>query len=112
MTGVINPERARREVVVIGASAGGVTALRELFAKFPSDMEAAVAVVLHRSPVAESALAPVLGWRAALPVVEAVDGMPLQRASIHLAPRDQHLRIDGETLRLSPAPGRVLAYAG
>ena len=101
---VINPERARRDVVVLGASAGGVTALRELFAKFPSDMESAIAVVLHRSPVAQSALAPVLGWRATMPVVEAEDGMPFQRTTIHVAPRDQHLRIEGSTLRLSRGP--------
>jgi two-component system chemotaxis response regulator CheB len=104
VTSAINPERARRDVIVIGASAGGVVALRELFAKLPSDMEAAIAVVLHRSPVAESALASVLGWRATMPVVEAADGMPFQRAMIHLAPRDQHLRTDGKTLRLSRGP--------
>lgn len=104
MTRIINPDRARRDIVVLGASAGGITALRELFAKFPSDMEAAIAVVLHRSSVAQSSLAAVLGWRATMPVVEATDGMPFQRATIHVAPRDQHLRIDGETLRLSRGP--------
>jgi two-component system chemotaxis response regulator CheB len=101
---VINPERSRRDVIVMGASAGGVTALRELFAKLPVDLEAAVAVVLHRSPVVESALAPVLAWRSALPLVEATDEMPLQRGTIYVAPRDQHLRIDGKTLRLSRGP--------
>ena len=101
---VINPERLRRDVLVVGASAGGVTALRELFAKLPSDMEAAIAVVLHRSPVVESSLPSVLGSRSSLPVQEAVDGMPLRRGWIHLAPRDQHLRIEGKTLRLSRGP--------
>ena len=101
MNTVINPERTRRDVVVIGASAGGVTGLRELFAKLPGDLEAAVAVVLHRSPVAETALAPVLGWRSALPVIEAADAVPFQRGNIYVAPRDQHLRIEGATLRLS-----------
>ena len=104
MNGVINPQRERRDVIVMGASAGGVAALRELFAKLPGDLEAAIAVVLHRSPVVESALASVLGWRSTLPVVEAVDGMPFQRAAIHVAPRDQHLSIDGTTLRLSRGP--------
>jgi len=101
---VINPERLRRDVLVVGASAGGVTALRELFAKLPVDMEAAIAVVLHRSPVVEGALPSVLGSRSSLPVQEAVDGMLLRRGWIHLAPRDQHLRIEGKTLRLSRGP--------
>jgi two-component system, chemotaxis family, protein-glutamate methylesterase/glutaminase len=104
VNGAINPERERRDVIVMGASAGGVPALRELFAKLPSDMEAAIAVVLHRSPVVESALAPVLAWRSTLPVVEAVDAMPFRRATIYVAPRDQHLCIEGKTLRLSRGP--------
>jgi two-component system, chemotaxis family, protein-glutamate methylesterase/glutaminase len=101
---VINPERMRRDVIVMGASAGGVTVLRELFAKLPGDTDAAIAVVLHRSPVVEGALVSVLGWRSSLPVVDALEGMSLQRGVIHVAPRDQHLRIDGKTLRLSRGP--------
>ena len=104
MNRVINPERLRRDVFVMGASAGGVTVLRELFARLPSDMDAAIAVVLHRSPVMESALPSVLGSRSSLPVQDAVDGMPLRHGWIHLAPRDQHLRIEGKTLRLSRGP--------
>jgi two-component system, chemotaxis family, protein-glutamate methylesterase/glutaminase len=100
----INPERERRDVIVMGASAGGISALRELFAKLPSDIEAAIALVLHRSPVVESALAPVLSWRSTLPVIEAVDAMPFQRGTIYLAPRDQHLYIEDKTLRLSRGP--------
>jgi two-component system, chemotaxis family, protein-glutamate methylesterase/glutaminase len=101
---VINRERMPRNVIVIGASAGGVTALRELFAKLPGDLDAAIAVVLHRSPLVESALAPVLGWRAELPVLEAIDAMPFERGTVYLAPRDRHLRIDDKTLRLSRGP--------
>jgi two-component system, chemotaxis family, protein-glutamate methylesterase/glutaminase len=101
---VINAERMRRDVIVMGASAGGVTALRELFAKLPGDMDAAIAVVLHRSPVVEGALPSVLGWRSSLPVMDAVDGMPWRPQVIHLAPRDQHLRIEGKMLRLSRGP--------
>ena len=104
MNAVINSERRRRDVVVIGASAGGVIGLRELFAKIPIDLEAAVAVVLHRSPVAETALAPVLGWRSALPVMEADDAMPFQRGHIYVAPRDQHVHIEGAMLRLARGP--------
>jgi two-component system, chemotaxis family, protein-glutamate methylesterase/glutaminase len=104
MNTVINAERTRRDVVVIGASAGGISALRELFAKLPSHLEAAIAVVVHRSPVAETRLAPVLGWRSDLPVIEAHDAIPFQRGRIYVAPRDRHLRIDGATLRLSRGP--------
>ena len=101
---IVNAERTRRDVVVMGASAGGIGALRELFGKLPSDLGAAIAVVLHRSPVAETSLAHVLAWRSLLPVIEAVDAMPFQRGTIYVAPRDQHLHVDGATLRLSRGP--------
>ena len=104
MSASINPQRVRRDVVVIGASAGGVTALRELFAKLPSDLDAGIAVVLHRSPVVESALAPVLAWRSALPVLEVLETRPFQSGNIYVAPRDQHLRVDGKMLQLSRGP--------
>ena len=104
MNRAINSERRRRDVIVIGASAGGVTALRELFAKLPGDLDAAVAVVLHRSPLVETPLAAVLGWRSALPVVDAIYAMPFECGTIHVAPRDQHLLIDGTTLRPSRGP--------
>lgn len=61
MSRVLNPERVPRSVIVIGASAGGVVALRELFAKLPGDLDPAIAVVLHRSPLMESSLTRVLG---------------------------------------------------
>jgi two-component system chemotaxis response regulator CheB len=104
MNTVVNSERTRRDVVVMGASAGGISALRELFGKLPSDLGAAIAVVLHRSPVAETSLAHVLAWRSALPVIEAVDATTFQRGTIYVAPRDRHLHVDGVTLRLSRGP--------
>jgi two-component system chemotaxis response regulator CheB len=104
VTRVVNAERARRDVIVIGASAGGVGALRELFAKLPSDLDAVIGVVLHRSPVVERTLAPVLGWRSALPVVEVLDATAVQRGVVHVAPRDQHLLIEGGMFGLSRGP--------
>jgi two-component system chemotaxis response regulator CheB len=104
VTRVLNPERIRRDVVVIGASAGGVIALRELIGGLPADLGAALAVVLHRSPLVKSNLARVLGWRASLPVVEATDGEVFAAGRVYVAPRDRHLRIEGTTLQLSRGP--------
>lgn len=104
MSAVLNAERIRRDVVVLGASAGGVSPLRELLAKLPADIEAAIAVVLHRSPVVASALAAVLGWRSALPTHDAVDGAALTPGRVFVAPRDQHLIMDDGILRLSRGP--------
>ena len=99
-------ERAalRRDVVTIGASAGGVEALIRLFEKLPVSLPASVAVVLHRSPKHESLLVDVLGRRAALPVVEPRDGQPIEHGHIYLAPRDHHLLMERSGFRLDAGP--------
>jgi two-component system, chemotaxis family, protein-glutamate methylesterase/glutaminase len=102
---VLNRERIHRDVVVIGASAGGVEALITLLEKLPADTPAAIAVVLHRSPVHATALSSVLGRRAALPVYEPAGGDAFKPGAIWVAPRDQHLLLDDDgDLRLSRGP--------
>jgi two-component system chemotaxis response regulator CheB len=101
---VINEERLPRDVVVIGASAGGVEALIRLFAELPGDFPAAVAVVIHRSPYFAGKLGHVLGRRSALPVVEPEDGALVKPGSIYLAPRDQHVLLEAGAFRLNRGP--------
>ncbi len=88
--GPINEQRIPRDIIVIGASAGGVPALQRIFARFPSDMPAAVGVVLHRG-VERSELAEVLGRRSTLSVNEPKGSLPIRRGTIYLAPPDHHL---------------------
>jgi two-component system chemotaxis response regulator CheB len=101
---VINAERIARDVVVVGASAGGVEALGQLFAVLPPALPAALAVVIHRSPVTATMLPRVLGRRARLPVAEPADGEALEPSRIYVAPRDQHMVIEGRQLRLHRGP--------
>jgi two-component system chemotaxis response regulator CheB len=88
--GTINDERIKRDIIVIGASAGGVPALQQLFAGFPSDMPATVGVVLHRGEE-PSELAYVLGRRSTLPVSEPRETVPMRQGTVYLAPPDHHL---------------------
>jgi two-component system chemotaxis response regulator CheB len=101
---VINQEGVPRDMIVIGASAGGVETLTGLFASLPADLPAVVAVVLHRSPVHESRLTAVLGRRARLPVVEPQDGQALRLGTIYAGPRDEHMLIERGRIRLSRGP--------
>jgi two-component system chemotaxis response regulator CheB len=101
---MINEERIPRDIVVVGASAGGVEALGNLFAVLPPALPAAVAVVIHRSPVAKTMLSWVLGRRTRLPVAEPADGEALEPSRIYVAPRDQHMVVDGPQLRLHRGP--------
>ncbi|RDI50031.1 chemotaxis protein CheB [Nocardia mexicana] len=91
-------------VVVVGASAGGITALRDLVAGLPLELPAAVLVVLHLPPGGTSVLASILGRAGPLPVSVAADGMPLEAGTIYTAVPDRHLLVDDGRIRLSRGP--------
>src|SRR5262245_31054055 len=80
-----NVDGLKRDVIVIGASAGGVMALTELFAALPAGLPATIGVVLHRG-TSPGELAHVLGRRSRLPVIEPENTSPLKRGVIYLAP--------------------------
>jgi two-component system chemotaxis response regulator CheB len=80
-----------QDIVVIGASAGGVEALRHLCSRLPADLPASVLVVQHTSPAGPSLMARLLGRVSALPVSAAVEGEALQRGHIYVSVPDRHL---------------------
>jgi two-component system chemotaxis response regulator CheB len=69
-----------RDIVVMGASAGGLDVLRQILSDLPPDLPAAVLV--HVSADAPGLLATVLGRRCALPVEEARDGAPIRSGRV------------------------------
>ncbi len=99
----INSERIKRDIIVIGASAGGVMTLMELFAAFPPRLPAAVGVVLHRS-AERGQLAHVLGRRSALSLIEPDRKTALQRGHIYLAPSDHHLLFEAGEVMIQRGP--------
>jgi two-component system chemotaxis response regulator CheB len=91
-------------VIVIGASAGGIGALRTLLNKLPQDIPAAIFVVVHTSPDGPGLLAAVLDRGTELTVMTPDDGMPIRDGRVYVAPPDYHLIIDGRKLRLTRGP--------
>ena len=82
-------------------SAGGIGALEVIFRHLPTDLDAAVLVVIHLSPQAPSLLPGILARWAELPVEQAEDGMALEPGVVRVAPPDAHLLVDAhELLRL------------
>ncbi len=92
------------DIIVVGASAGGVEALSNLIATFPPDLPAAVFVVLHIPPQAPSVLPQILARKGALPAAHAVDGMRIQHQRVYVAPPDHHLMIEAERVRVVHGP--------
>ncbi|AVT41656.1 chemotaxis protein CheB [Plantactinospora sp. BB1] len=93
-----------RDLVVVGASAGGVEALRALVAGLPPELAAAVLVVLHMPAGAESALPVILGRCSPLPTAFARDGEPMSPGRLYIAVPDRHLLVKDGHLLLSRAP--------
>ncbi len=89
------------DLIVIGASAGGVEALQTLVAALPGDLPAAVCVVLHVPGQATSVLPQILARAGPLPAAHAQDGEPLQSGRIYVAPPNCHLLVQDGRLALS-----------
>jgi two-component system chemotaxis response regulator CheB len=100
-----NAPTMRRDVVVIGGSAGSHKPLMQTLARLPADLPAVVLVALHVALGARATLADSLASSCALPVLPAVDGTRLEPGRVHVAVPDRHLIVDeGDVLRLSDGP--------
>src|SRR3954470_4400487 len=93
-----------RDIVVIGASAGGVEALSAIVAGLPADFPAAVFVVLHPSPQSPSILADILERAGPLPARYAEDRERIAPGRVYVAPADRHLVIEPARVRLTRGP--------
>ena len=89
-----------KQLVVVGASAGGVSALSALVARLPPDFAAPVLVVLHIG-AHRSILAEILGRAGPLPAEEARQGRRIEAGRIYVAAPDRHLLVIDDTLHLS-----------
>jgi two-component system chemotaxis response regulator CheB len=98
---------ANRDIIVVGASAGGVDALRTMVAGLPADLPAAVFVVLHVGEA--SRLVPILDRAGPLPVASAASGEPFERGHVYVAPPGKHLLLHNDHMLLRRGPRENLA---
>lgn len=93
-----------RSAVAMGASAGGVEALRTVVAGLPIDLPAAVLVVLHMPSSGTSVLGRILDRAGPLPAHTAEHGAPIEPGTVYVAPVNRHLMLAGDRIALSGGP--------
>jgi two-component system chemotaxis response regulator CheB len=92
------------EIVVVGASSGGLKAAQVLLSGLNSAFSLPLVIVQHRGKDLESGLCEYLGRSSLLPVTEPEDKEAILPGHVYLAPRDYHLLIDGPGFALSVDP--------
>jgi two-component system chemotaxis response regulator CheB len=93
---------SRHDLVVVGASWGGLEVLREILGGLPGGLGAAVVVAQHRSPESHpTALRDLLGATTRLNVREAGDKDELRPRTVYVAAPDYHLLVEEHSLSLS-----------
>lgn len=98
------PAETTRDIIVIGASAGGLQLLRKLAAAFPPDLKAAVFVVMHTAPDGPGYLAEILGTVSKIPALFPKDGDVITPRRIYVAPPDHHMMLDGNRILVVRGP--------
>ena len=89
---------------MIGASGGGIDALRQVVGGLPGDFPAPVCVVLHTSPQSPGILDQILNRAGSLPATTATGGERMRPGHIYVAPPDFHLIVEPGVLRISKGP--------
>ncbi|MDQ2764961.1 MAG: chemotaxis protein CheB, partial [Pseudomonadota bacterium] len=83
--------------------------IRQICAGLPVDLPASVLIAVHVGSVGRNLLGGILDSDGPLPAATAVDGDPLQRTRIYVAPADHHLVIEGDFIRLGRGPRENMA---
>jgi two-component system chemotaxis response regulator CheB len=81
------------DIIVIGASSGGIEALTEVAARLPEDIPAALFVVVHVAPRSVSVLPEILNRAGPITAAHARDNEEIKSGRIYVAPPDFHMLV-------------------
>jgi two-component system, chemotaxis family, protein-glutamate methylesterase/glutaminase len=93
-----------RDIIVIGASAGGVEAVASLIEALPRELAAAVFVVVHFPAHSTSVLPEILTRRGGMTAMHPKDGEAIELGCVYVAPPDRHLLVENGFVRLVRGP--------
>lgn len=94
----------RKDIIVIGGSAGSHSVLRQILADLPADMPASIFIATHMPTTSPAHLAEALASAGPLPISSAVDGEPVQSGQVYAAVPDRHLLLVDGIIRLGDGP--------
>lgn len=95
---------ATHDIITIGASAGGVEALRALVSLLPAELPAALFVVLHIPQDAPSLLPALLQRAGSLSARHPADNTPIETGRIYVAPPNRHMLLEPGRVRFVHGP--------
>ncbi len=92
----------RVDVLAIGVSTGGPSALMDLLPLFPADFPVPILIVQHMPPIFTKLLAERLAARASIRVAEGAPSQALEPGDAWIAPGDFHMAVerDGDAVRI------------
>lgn len=93
-------------VVGIGASAGGLEACRKLIDALPADNGMSFVLIQHLDPSHESMMVDLLAEHTSMPVLQATDGMPLEREHLYVIAPGTYLSVGNSALHVSEPDAR------
>lgn len=94
----------KRNIVVIGASAGGFEALKKIIKNIPSDFSPSVFIVWHMSPDVRGILPEIFNKLNSIHAANACDREPIMPNRIYVAPPDHHLLLEDGHVRVTHGP--------
>src|SRR6188472_3160772 len=89
-------------VCAIGASAGGVTALRNFFRHIDPDLGFSYVVIVHLAPDHPSAMSEILSTCTSMPVQQVDDAPTLRPNCVYVIPPDRELVISNDDITARP----------
>lgn len=95
---------SKRNIIVIGASAGGFEAIKKITGGLPANLDAAVFIVWHMSPDIKGILPYIINEHQKLYAGTALDKEEIKTKRIYVAPPDHHMLLETERVRVTRGP--------
>ena len=95
----------RKDIIVMGASAGGISVLQKILPSLPWDFPGSIFIVVHTTEDSPGLLPEILNRHSKLPVLYAVHNAPILPSRIYVAPGGaRHMLLDRGKVLLEPGP--------